>query len=409
MSVDYEELHDQRKERLNRAYSLRIPDRVPVTGVSGFFAAAYCGMSHREYLDDYEKSSRAAIKTSVDFGADMATEGGGGLGVLPLALGLMKDYGGLVSSSVNGKIHDILGVRYGRFPGRELPDDKPFQFIGQEFMKPDEYDELIEDPRKFIVERLLPRSMRSLERPGSPEAMAALVKFGEESRRRAEYSEKTSEDLRRLGFPIFPSGFSYAPLDLIGDYMRDIKNVLLDCYRMPEKVKEASEAVLGLIIEMAEITARVVPEGTRVFIPLHLNEYFSPKQYNEFYWPTLKEVCTELIKLGLVPNIFYEGYHDAHLETILELPKGKTISRFEKTDLRRAKEIIGGHSCIIGGPPPSLFMGTPTKVEEYVKDLLEDLKPGGGFILSPSVSIPSNARPENVHAMVNAVKKYGVY
>lgn len=409
MSADYEELHDQRKERLERAYGLKVPDRVPVTGVSGFFAAGYCGISHREYLDDYEKSSRAAMRTSVDFGADTATGGAGGLGVLPLTLGLMGDYGGLVSSSVNGKIHDILGVRYGRFPGRELPDDKPFQFIGQEFMRPDEYDDLIEDPRGFIVERLLPRSMRSLERPGSPEAMAALVKFGEESRRRAEYSERTSKELRGLGFPIFPSGFSYAPLDLIGDYMRDIKNVLLDCYRMPEKVKEACEATRGLIFEMAEMTARVAPEGTRVFIPLHLNEYFSPRQYGEFYWPTLKDVCMALIRLGFVPNIFYEGYHDAHLEMILELPKGKTVSRFEKTDLRRAKEVIGDHSCIVGGPPPSLFMGAPSKVEEYVRDLLEDMKPGGGFVLSPAVSIPSNARPESVHAMVEAVKRHGVY
>ena len=65
----------------------------------------------------------------------------------------------------------------------------------------------------------------------------------------------------------------------------------------------------------------------------------------------------ELIKLNLIPNIFYEGHHDAHLEAILELPKGKPVSRFEKTDLRRAKEIIGEHSCIVGDIPNSLLMG----------------------------------------------------
>jgi len=114
--------------------------------------------------------------------------------------------------------------------------------------------------------------------------------------------------------------------------------------------------------------------------------------------------------LGLTPLIFYEGYHDARLETILELPRGKTISRFEKTDLRKANEVIGDHSCIVGGPPSSLFIGgTPAKVGEYVKNLLEDVKPGGGFILGPAVSIPSRARPENVKALVEAVKKFGVY
>ena len=102
--------------------------------------------------------------------------------------------------------------------------------------------------------------------------------------------------------------------------------------------------------------------------------------------------------------------HDVHLETILELPRGKTVSKFEKTDLRKAKEIIGDHSCIVGGPPPSLLMGgTPAKVDEYVKELLEDLKPGGGFIMSNAVSMPSTAKPENVKALADAVKKYGEY
>jgi hypothetical protein len=49
----------------------------------------------------------------------------------------------------NGIIHDIIGDRYGRFPGRELSDDSPFQFIGSEYMKAEEYDQLIRDPIEF--------------------------------------------------------------------------------------------------------------------------------------------------------------------------------------------------------------------------------------------------------------------
>jgi len=64
----------------------------------------------------------------------------------------------------------------------------------------------------------------------------------------------------------------------------------------------------------------------------------------------------------------------------------------------------------VGEPSASLFIGgTPTKVNEYVKGLLEDVKLGGGFILSPAVSIPGNARPENVRALLRAVEKHGVY
>jgi len=409
MSEEYEGLYAERKERLDRATALKEPDRVPVIGNFGDFTAAYGGISSYEFIFDYEKASQAAIKTSVDFGFDTGA-GLSRLGALPFTLAFLREYDGLAPIWVNGPVHDILGVRYARFPGRELGEDSPFQFIGEEYMKVEEYDEVIEDPLGFIAEKLLPRSCRSLEEPGSIKAMVALFKWGIESQKSADASAKLSEELKRLGFPGFSGGFSYAPLDFIGDYMRDVKNVLLDTFRVPEKVKAAAVAVGSLILEMNGVAAESAAEGSRTFIPLHLNEYFSPRQYADFYWPTLKQVALDLIDRGLIPYIFYEGYHDAHLETILELPKGKTVSRFEKTDLRRAKEVIGDHSCIVGGPPSSLFIGgTPAKVEEYVRDLLEDLAPGGGFILSPAVSIPRNGRPENVRALKRAVEEHGVY
>jgi len=276
-------------------------------------------------------------------------------------------------------------------------------------MKVEDYPSLIDDPRGFIVEKLLPRSMRSLEKPGSAKAMVAMYKWGAECRRSIEAGAKLGSELKGLGFPGFTEGMSYAPLDFIGDFARDIKQTLLDCYRRPDEVKQAAEALKVIIIEMGRLMAKTATPGAVVFIPLHLNEYFSPPQYAEFYWPTLKEVVEDLVKLGFTPEVFYEGKHASHLETILELPKGKTISRFEKTDLVKAKRVIGDYSCIVGGPPSSLFFSTPVKVDTYVKDLFAEVKQGGGFMLSPAVPLPAEARPECVKALMDAVKKYGAY
>ena len=408
MCEDYEELYRSRRERISRAVQLKEPDRVPLIESYGYFAAKYTGITSYEFLYDYDKAREATIKTAVDFGYDT----GGGmntLGTIPLTLAFVGEFDGLTPSFVNGPMHDILGVKYARFPGRELTVDSPFQFIGEEYMKADEYDQLIEDPKKFIAEQLLPRSHRSLEDPGSAKAMSAMYRWGVEHRKSSEEAAKLRVELRRLGFGGFTEGISYAPLDFIGDYLRDLKNTLLDCYRQPDKVKQAAEAVKGLLMEAARIFANTASPGAIVFIPLHLNEYFSPKQYSEFYWPTLKDVINELIRLGITPEIFYEGQHEAHLETILELPKGKTISRFEKTDLIKAKRIIGDHSCIVGGPPASLFLTTPARVNAYVKELFREVKEDGGFILSPAVPIPPTSKPENVRALMDAVKKYGAY
>jgi uroporphyrinogen-III decarboxylase len=49
-------------------------------------------------------------------------------------------------------------------------------------------------------------------------------------------------------------------------------------------------------------------------------------------------------------------------------------------------------------------------VEEYMKSLLEDCKEGG-MMVYPGVDggISRDARPENVKAVIEAVKKYGRY
>ena len=406
--TDYEELYRERRERLSRAYSLKEPDRVPVTGSYGYFAARYGGITIQESLTDYDKLREAAVKTSVDFGFDTGG-GGGGIYALPLVVAMMRDYGGIVPGMLNIPLHETLGVTYCKFPGIEIQKDTPPQFIGQEYMKPAEYDEFIDDTFNFIAQKLLPRHFRNIDPIDSPRAMAAWIRYGEESQRYREEMGKLGDELRKYGFPSFSGGFSYAPLDFIGDYVRDIKNVLFDTYRVPDKVKQAAEAVKEILMELAKITIKTAEKGSHAFIPLHLNEYFSPKQYYEFYWPTLKEIVEELVRLGFTPNIFYEGYQDPHLESILELPKGKTIAKFEKTDLIKAKEIIGDHACIVGGPPTSLFLSDPVKIEEYVRDLLPQVMDGGGFVLSPAVSIPENAKPENVRALKTAVEKYGVY
>ena len=408
ITVDNAELFKQRRERMRRAIDLKEPDRVPLIESHGYFAARNAGITSQEFLFDYAKAGAASVKAAVDYGYDTAS-GMNSLGALPLTLAFVGEGDGIMPGWINGPVHDILGCRYARFPGRELPIDSPFQFIGEEYMKAEEYPALIDDPKKYIAEVLLSRSMRALEKPGSAHAMAALHRWGIECRRGAEAGAKLRGELNGLGFPGFTEGMSYAPLDFIGDFARDIKHTLLDCYRRPNEVKQAAEALKGVIIEMGRIMAKTSSPGAVVFIPLHLNEYFSPQQYAEFYWPTLKEVVEDLVRLGFTPEVFYEGQHAMHLDTILELPKGRTISRFEKTDLVKAKRVVGDHSCIVGGPPSSIFLTTPAKVDVYVKELFAEVKQGGGFMLSPAVPLPAEARPECVKALMDAVKRYGAY
>jgi len=182
---------------------------------------------------------------------------------------------------VTGPIHDVLADKYGRFPGRELQENAPFQFIGGEYMKVEESDMLIGNPTKFVAEVILPRVCKNLEKPGSTIANEALVKLGIEIHKRATALRNISAEQAKLGSSMRTSSPAYAPLDFIGDFLRDIKNVILDIYLVPDKVKQACEALTPII---AKIGASGKQAGAQyAFIPLHLNEYLSPKLYNEFY------------------------------------------------------------------------------------------------------------------------------
>ncbi len=414
-----EELMKERLERIETVLKGKEPDRVPVTGATTVWHGRYAGYTAKEVLFDYEKSKDAALKVARDFDFDTFTPIIGLEGMIYTVAFLNQPEISSAARFILGPAHLVLQDVYSRWPGYELDENAHPQFIGKEIMKVDEYDQLIENPLEFINKVVMPRINKKLADVGSAEYNAALTKYGLELARFGAFMAELSMEMAKIGYPTIPMSWAYAPLDLIGDFLRDIKNIVLDLFRVPEKVKDAVEAVKPLIIKAAEISAPPVEVrkqlfGTDVvecFYPLHLNEYLNPKLYSEFYWPSLNDIFHKVAEMGQVNFVLFEGKHDAHLETLLEAPKKKVVGVFEKTDPRKVREVLGDHVILVSGPPNSLLIGgTPQKVEEYMKSLLEDCKEGG-MMIWPGVDggISRDAKPENVKAMVDAVKKYGKY
>lgn len=403
-----EQLAKERFNRVTAARNLEIPDRVPLSGIGGDIVPAYAGITQQEYAYDYDKAVDATLKFLKDFPFDTA------LGPIPgldgrafnLAFGEYDDLSSRVTF-ITGPMHDILGDKYYRFPGNETSVDATPQFLGGSFMEVDEYDELIKDPVKYIAEVTMPRVCTNLATP--QEAMATWTRLGIELERYSAANARYGAEVAKLGYPNFPLGGAYTPIDIIGDFLRGISQVVLDLTRHPEKVKAAVEALVDPIVKYGLSFKELGMDY--VMIPLHLNEYLSPKLYKEFFWPYLKEVIVRLNKEGMKAQVFFEGNHDAHMETILELPKNWGIAYFEKADIVKAKEILQGHTCVMGGLPINLIIGgTPEEIDEYIKDLLPQVMPGGGFILAPGVNNLTAQTPvENLRAVIEAVEKYGYY
>jgi hypothetical protein len=323
-------------------------------------------------------------------------------------------------------------------------------------MKADEYDRLLVDPSDFIVRSFLPRAYGALgplaEVPsfgqfvGSKE-LAAIIgmlfrpefsvlagildklsapwlggvvrllhKVDGEQRRLAMESVAFNTEMEGLGFPSagagMGSGSTFAPFDTISDRLRGMRGAMLDMFRCPGSLLTACDKILEWEMNVAT-PAR--PDGrgnpVRSGMPLHRGSdgFMSTKDFEKFYWPTLKKAIEMKVRLGYTVVPFFEGIWDDRLEYLLDLPKGKVVFYCEKTDVFRAKQVLGRHMCIQGGVPPTLLQaGSPQDVEEHCRKLIKVVGKGGGFILSAG-SATDCAKPDNVRAMVDSVKKYGWY
>ena len=98
-------------------------------------------------------------------------------------------------------------------------------------------------------------------------------------------------------------------------------------------------------------------EFSTSFIALHRGSdgFMSLKQFEQFYWPYLLKIVNALVDKGYTPEIFFEGDYTKRLEYLVQLPKGKCIARFDRSDMARVKEVLGGHICIKGNVPSSLL------------------------------------------------------
>jgi len=407
--------YQERVALLKDAIQLRKPPaRVPVCPSAGFFPMQYAGITMLDAMYDY----RALGKAWEVYHKDMA-----------------PDAYNSPTTIVPGRVLDILDLKLYQWPGHGVSEEREYQYVEDEYMKAEEYQDLIDDPTAFFINVYFPRVFGSLkplttfpllppvnEIPLVPPmampfgaenmkaAMDSLKTAGEEALRWRGAVKEIGERIMRGGYPAFSGGFTKAPFDVIGDSLRGTKAVMLDMFRRQDELKEACERLIPSMIKCAVAACRasghIMP-----FIPLHkgADGFMSQEQFSTFYWPSLRKLIVGLIDEGLVPQLFAEGGYNSRLEIISDVPKGKVVWWFDRTDMKRAKETVGQAACLAGNVPLDLLCtGTPDEVIDYCRELIDVAGRDGGFILSSGAGI-QGSKPENIKAMIDFSKEYGVY
>jgi hypothetical protein len=407
----------EREKRVNEAIAMKIPDRIPFQLFAGYFAGRYCNTPFSSAYYDSAKWRAANIRTITELEPDVFL---------------------IQTANLSGKALEILGPLQMRWPGFNVPRNSSHQMIELEPMKAEEYEAFLSDPSGYMMSAYLPRifesaapmaklpPLRSLVGPWGmpsflaqftrPDMAAMLEKFRKAAELQAEWQSRDinfDEEMAGLGFPSYtaPGMMAPAPFDMISDFLRGMRGAMLDMYRLPGKLIEACDMICKQTTDM--IKASPAPENgsvKRVFMALHRGSdgFMSLQQFEKFYWPTLKKVLLALIDAGWTPCPFFEGTWDQRLEFLRELPKGKVLCHFAKTDPEKAKAILGGHLCFMIDVPGFLLQaGTVSDVEDYCKNLIRVCGKDGGFIMTATAL--DEASPENVKAMIDITKSYGRY
>ena len=408
-----ESAYDVRWKRILDCVALKQADRMPVILYATHWLANYGGISNRELMYDYEKTAAIAERAVLEFEPDACS---------PLLAGIAL-----------GRALEATGYRQLIWPGHGVGDDQPYQYLDREYVTSEELVEFVRDPTRFYLNTYLPRifevfegfehfpvlpgmfylrsvtGLRAFTNPDLRKALRRVLDAADEVDAYMSRAREWNRRIAELGFPLIHGTPSGAPYDVIADYFRGATGMMKDLFRYPDELLEAIDVMRSSLVSMTIANAKATGNPI-VFIPIHWapDAFMSPKHFERFWWPSFRQMMLELIEADLIPMPLWESDCTKRLEIIGDVPPGKCIYWFERTDIVRAHEVLGDVVALRGNLSPSMMTtGTPADVDAAVKHLVDNIwNRGGSLLLDTAFGIPDETPVGNVRAMFDAARRY---
>jgi hypothetical protein len=405
--------YDARYQRLMDCVELKQPDRMPVALYATFWLAKYGGITCKELMHDYDKLKEVSERAVLEFDPDVTAP--------------------LVLNCGMGNLLEKLDFKQLQWPGHGVGENQPYQYLDREYMKPEEYDDFLFDPTGFYLQKYLPRvagafegfdqlpvfpgmaylrlagGIRPFAKPEVRESFEKIVAAAEEGDRFFQQHVEFTQRINAQGYPLSNGVIGVSPYDYIADYFRGATGMMKDLFRHKEKLRQLLDKACVMLTRQVIAGAKASGHPV-VMIPVHWapDAFMSPKQFEEFWWPPFRKMMMGMIEAGLIPMPLWESDCTKRLETIKDIPEGKCIYWFERTDMVKAFEVLGDRVALRGNLSPSLMTtGTPQEVDAAVKHLVDNVwNQGGKLILDSAFGIPDETPVENVRAMFDASRNY---
>jgi uroporphyrinogen decarboxylase len=174
------------------------------------------------------------------------------------------------------------------------------------------------------------------------------------------------------------------------------------------------ETILDRYCHWTEVVAeRVCRMGFDVFattddMAFNTATFFSPKVFHDLVLPRYQRLAR---KVSLPWIIHTDGNILPFLDDLMSVGIAG-LHPIEKgaMDIRHMKRTYADRLCLLGNVDLNLLgMGSPEAVDGEVRELIRDVGPGGGYIVTSGNSLAAYCLPDNVRALSQAVQRYGQY
>jgi len=220
-----------------------------------------------------------------------------------------------------------------------------------------------------------------------------------------EYMETMQAKVRgkyNIGFPYLRGPVTLAAM------LRGINEFMVDIRKNPEMAHKLLEKCTEVIIECARVIKDHAPSETHIGVYDDISGFLNERLFREFSLPYLQRIYR---KFPHPLNLYHNDADTTQLIEAIAETGAKVFNPGDPNtfDLAYAKKKVSDKICIAGNVAPYdvLVKGSPKDVEAEVIRCLKEGAEGGGFILSTG-GIASGPK-ENIHAMIEAGKKYGKY
>lgn len=234
--------------------------------------------------------------------------------------------------------------------------------------------------------------------------------------------ENACREIKQSGdYPVIVGGFGSGMLELVlwlQGYDQGYMNLIVNT--------DLTEAILDHVTELKVAYAEAVLERVGPWVDIFYNgddlglqegpmiraEWFTDLLAPRYvtYHEAIKgaapqakiffHTCGSVV--DLLPDI---------IETGIDILNPVQVNAAKMGDTRMLKERFGGAVTFWGAIDTQHVLpnGSPRDVKDEVRRRIDDLAPGGGYVLNTSHNIQADVPPENVLAMVEALDEYGWY